>query len=66
MFLKEKVNSLLQKVAILPQMHNSRGFYSSLFLVPKKNGQVRPVINLKQFNRWVETLHFKMEGISTL
>ena len=33
--------SFLQKGAILPQMHNSGGFYSSLFLVPKKNGQMR-------------------------
>jgi len=64
--LKEEVDSLLQKGTILPQMHNFGGFYSSQFLVPKKNGQMRPVINLKQLNQWVETLHFKMEGISTL
>jgi len=64
--LKEEVDSFLQKGAILPQMHNSGGFYSSLFLVPKKNGQMRPIINLKQLNQWVETPHFKMEGISTL
>ena len=47
-------------------LHNPEGFYSSLFLVPKKNGQMRPVINLKQLNQWVETSHFKMEGISIL
>jgi len=64
--LKEEVDSLLQKGAILPQMHNSEGFYSRLFLVPKKNDQMRPVINLKQLNQWVETPHFKMEGTSTL
>ena len=27
---------------------------------------MRPVINLKQLNQWVETPHFKTEGISTL
>jgi len=27
---------------------------------------MRPVINLKQLNKWVETPHFKMEGIQTL
>ena len=41
-------------------------FYSVLFLVPKKNGQMRPVINLKALNQWVETPHFKMEGLTTL
>ena len=64
--LRTEVESLLQKGAILYQVHNPNGFYSSLFLVPKKNGQMRPVINLKQLNQWVETPHFKMEGISTL
>ena len=27
---------------------------------------MRPMINLKQLNKWVETPHFKMEGIQTL
>ena len=27
---------------------------------------MRPVINLKRLNQWVETPHFKMEGIPTL
>ena len=43
-----------------------RGFYSTLFLLLKKNMQMRSVINLKQLNQWVDTPHFKMEGISTL
>uniref|UniRef100_A0A1X7U034 Uncharacterized protein n=1 Tax=Amphimedon queenslandica TaxID=400682 RepID=A0A1X7U034_AMPQE len=29
------------------------GFYSSLFLVPKKDGGKRPVINLKHLNAYV-------------
>ena len=41
-----------------------RGFYSTIFLVPKKNGQMRYVINLKCLNQWVEAPHFKMEGNS--
>ena len=45
--------------------HSQGGFYSNLFLVPKKNGQMRPVINLKWLNEWVTTEHFKKEGIST-
>jgi len=38
-------------------------FYLRLFLVPKKGGQFRPVINLKPLNRWIQYHHFKMEGI---
>ena len=36
-----------------------------LFLIPKKGGQMRPVINLKKLNKWVAPQYFKMEGIST-
>jgi len=61
--LRAEIESLLQKGAILPQGCSSEGFYSTLFLVPS---QMRPVINHKQLNQWVETPHFKMEGISTL
>ena len=40
-------------------------FVSTLFLVPKKDGSQRPVINLKHLNAFVESPHFKMEGIQT-
>ena len=58
--------SLLQKGAISPISKEPGGFFSTIFLVPKKNGQMRPVINLKCLNQWVEASHFKMEGIATL
>ncbi|XP_053309715.1 uncharacterized protein LOC128471763 [Spea bombifrons] len=42
------------------------GFLSNLFLVKKKDAGYRPVINLKDLNRWVTYQHFKMEGIHNL
>ena len=36
---------------------------STVFLVPKKTGDFRPVINLKPLNQFVEKIHFKMENI---
>ena len=39
----------------------SRGFYSRLFLVPKKTGDLRPVIDLSTLNRHMVVPHFKME-----
>ena len=41
-------------------------FDSSLFLVPKRDGNSRPVINLKDLNVFLQYDHFKMEGIHLL
>jgi hypothetical protein len=40
------------------------GFYSTLFLVPKKNDKMRPVINLKPLNGYLKKTHFKMDTLS--
>ena len=62
-----EVQNLMQKGAVaLVTNHPGEGFHSTLFLVPKKDGGQRPVINLKPLNEFVETRHFKMEGIHTL
>ena len=37
------------------------GFYSRLFLAPKKTGDLRPVIDLSTLNRHMVVPHFKME-----
>ena len=50
----------------IPVPAEHRGFLLHNILVPKENGQMRPVINLKNLNQWVEAQHFKMEGIATL
>ena len=59
----EQIQSLLQKRAIelVDQPSTSPGFYSRLFLVLKKNGKWRPVLNLKALNTHLESPHFKME-----
>ena len=41
-------------------------FVSTLFLRPKKDGGVRPIINLKHLNNHLEYQHFKIEGIPAL
>ena len=37
--------------------------FQIFFLVPKKTGDLRPVINLKPLNQFVQRIHFKMENI---
>ena len=37
-----------------------------MFLVPKKNGGYRPVLDISHLNTFIETAHFKMENLSTL
>ena len=39
----------------------SLGYYSRLFLVPKKTGDLHPVIDLSTLNRHMVVPHFKME-----
>ena len=63
--IKEELKELLSKGAVVEVTNPRRGFYSNLFLVPKKDGGQRPVINLKSLNCFVQTQHFKMEGPDT-
>ena len=61
--LSEEVQSLLLKRVIeeIPPTQSTPGFYSRLFLVPKKTGGMRPVIDLSILNSYLFVPHFKME-----
>ena len=58
----QAVDALLMKGSI-EQVTNvkSLGFYSGLFLVPKKTGDLCPIIDLSTLNRLMVAPHFKME-----
>ena len=66
--MREEISFLLGKgaVVIVEPAALEEGFYSTLFLVPKMEGWMRPVITLKALNFWVHPQYFKMEGIRTL
>ena len=60
--LQQAVDALLMKGAIERVTNvKSLGFHSQLFLVPKKTGDLRPVIDLSTLNRHMVVPHFKME-----
>ena len=70
--LSKEIECLLQKEAIsqicLPsnEMTSEQGFIFQLFAVPKKDGGIRPVVNMKVLNSHVQPVPFKMEGVHLL
>ena len=62
-----ETRALIQKGAIEPVPENSPGFYSLLFLQPKKDpGEWRPILDLKPFNKFVHHEKFKMDTPDTV
>ena len=64
--LNAEISKLQLKGAIRPVNFTNAAFYSRLFLVPKKGGDLRPVIDLSALNQFVINEHFQMENISCL
>jgi len=63
---EDEIASLLDKRAIQQVPHHCNLFYSNLFLVEKKGGGQRPVINLSTLNSFVRHQHFKMEDLKVV
>ena len=59
----QEVKEMLSKGAIQKVKPTRDHFISNIFLVPKKDGGNRPVINLKKLNQFIPYIHFKMEGL---
>ncbi|KAL0183578.1 hypothetical protein M9458_019274, partial [Cirrhinus mrigala] len=60
--MEQEVATLLRKEAIevVPPHDRESGFYSRYFIVPKKDGGLRPILDLRVLNRSVMKLKFKM------
>lgn len=61
-----EVGKMLLKGAICEVPPVEGEFLSRLFLVQKKDGRFRPVVNLKALNKFMTKNHFKMEGFHIL
>ena len=61
-----EVHGLLEKPVIQSVPNQTKRFYSGMFMVPKKDGGQRPVINLKRLNNHVKSEHFKTESLLTV
>ena len=66
--LLKEVRILLSKGAIIPvprgQRH--RGFYSRYFAVPKRDGGVRPILDLRDVNTFIAPKKFRMTSLTTI
>ena len=58
-----EVQSLIGKGAIVPATPCREQSLSNIFVRPKKDGSMRPIINLRNLNRFVTYRHFKMETL---
>ncbi|KAI2661474.1 Transposon Ty3-G Gag-Pol polyprotein [Labeo rohita] len=60
--MEQEVVTLLRKEAIevVPPHVRESGFYSRYFIVPKKDGGLRPILDLRRLNHSVMKLKFKM------
>ena len=60
------MKEILEKGTIREEIHCTNHFVSYLFLVLRKDGRQRPVINLKELNTFIPYKHFKIEGLHLL
>ena len=61
-----ELKEMLRKGAIMRTQPTQGEFLSNLFLMGKKDGGYRPVINLKMLNQFIPFLYFRIEGLSQL
>ena len=66
--LLEEIGALCTKSAVetVPLIAQQEGFYSTYFTVPKKDGGIRPILNLKPFNCHLRKRPFKMETLQSI
>ncbi|KAJ7344247.1 hypothetical protein JRQ81_000197 [Phrynocephalus forsythii] len=65
--LQEEVQSLLAKHAIQPVApEDTRGFYSWYFTVQKRDGGLRPILDLRELNSFIEHTKFQMTTLEAI
>ena len=64
----QEISSLLEKreIEIVPKSQINAGFFLTVFLVEKKTGGYRMVLNLKSLNMFMGIQLFKMETLRSV
>jgi hypothetical protein len=63
---EKEITEMLRKGAIRMCQNQPGQFLSAVFLVGKKDGGHRPVLNLRSLNKHIPYQHFKIEGLHYL
>ena len=61
--LDHELKKLIKKRVIRPTHGSPTGHISPIFTTEKKDGSTRLILNLKQFNHYIQYKHFKMENL---
>ena len=68
--IREEVRDLVQKGAMrkvpMSEAKKKKGFYSKMFCIPKPDGRWRPIIDLRQLNKYIKKETFKMDTIESV
>ena len=62
----KEITNMLQTRIIALTSHEEGEFLSPIFPVPKPEGKLRIILNLKKLNEYVEYHHFKMDNIKVV
>ena len=57
---------MLLKEGNIEEVPNNKGFFTYPFLIPKKNGKSRFIMNLKPLNRYIKCTKFKMTTLKQI
>ena len=57
---------MLLKEGNIEEAPNNKGFFTDPFLIPKKNGKSRFIMNLKPLNRYIKCTKFKMTTLKQI
>ena len=61
--LDHEFKNLIKKRVICPTHGSPTGYISPIFTTEMKDGSTRLILNLKQFNHYIQYKHFKMENL---
>ena len=59
--IEAEIQKLLEMKVLIEVEHHSDEYLSTIFVVPKKDGEYRMILNLKTFNENIDFHHFKMD-----
>ena len=64
--IQEEIRDLISKNAIVQINDAPNLCLSPIFVIPKKSGDLRVILNLKEFNLFISTQHFRMETLNVI